>query len=116
MSFCGIFITAHPAIQGVQQMRMNWGESLAVSGDRAMALIRTDRDTWCDTNFNNTKDAADATGPFVVAAAVNTGQGRVVAVADNAFQDDGLQSNMPVLRAFLRWTTRYRTDLLCARP
>ena len=91
-------------------MVTSWGGSLEVNAP-AVALALTDKDAWQDTNWNGKYDLAEPTGPFTIAATSVVGRGRVVAVADNSFQDDGFEwrSNALFMRSLLRWLTRYGT-------
>ena len=61
-------------------------------------------------NGNQRQEASEPTGPFTVAAAYESGAGRVAVVADNAFQDHGLEgrNNEPLARALLEWLTGQR--------
>jgi hypothetical protein len=65
----------------------NWGQSLTTSGN-ATPLGFTDTSTWQDTNYNDVYDPGiDQTGAFTMIASYDQGCGRVLAVADNSFQD-----------------------------
>ena len=76
---------------GVSSFTTNWGQSLSL-GNGATGLAWTDTDSWQDTNGNDTCDSGtDLTGPFTIVAGYDTGCGRVVAVSDNSFQDDGFE-------------------------
>jgi hypothetical protein len=96
----------HPAVTGVTRMIMNWGQSLTVGGS-AEGLSWTSSSAWQDTNWSDAYDPGDSTGPFTIAAAYDTGFGRVAAVSDNSFQDDGFEwrTNDVLMRSLLRWVT-----------
>lgn len=99
----------HPAVTGVPFMMTNWGESLTVQ-HQAVPLAFTDANSWQDSNWNGEYDPGEQTGPFTMIAAHERGPGRVVAVADNAFQDDGFEwrSNDLLMRSLLNWLSRRR--------
>jgi len=99
----------HPAMAGVSSMVTNWGGILAV-GDSAVEFAFTGEDIWWDTNDDDEYDLGEPTGPFTIAAAYEAGRVRVVAVADNPFQDDGFEgrSNDVLMRALLKWLTGSR--------
>ena len=83
----------------------NWGQSLQF-GSGATYLAWTDTDIWQDSNWNDTYDAGtDLVGPFTIVAGKDTGYGRVAAISDNSFQDDGFEwrGNAPLMRALLNW-------------
>jgi hypothetical protein len=80
--------TDHPAVEGVARMRTNWGGSLTVQ-DPAVAIAFTDGEIWQDVNENFQHDEGEATGPFTITAAYESGGARVAVVSDNSFQDDG---------------------------
>jgi hypothetical protein len=96
----------HPATAGVPSIMTSWGGSLKVNAP-AVALALTDQDAWQDTNWDGKYDLAELTGPFTIAAASVVGRGRVVAISDNPFQDDGFEwrSNDLLMRSLLRWLT-----------
>lgn len=75
-----------------------------------MPLGITSEDAWRDQNWNHEYDPGEPTGSFTIAAAYEVGQGRIAAVADNAFQDDGFdwRSNDLFMRSLLRWVTGWR--------
>jgi hypothetical protein len=55
------------------------------------ALIWSGADTWLDVDNDEVQDENEPVGPFILAATVEYGSGRVVAVADNgAFIDSGI--------------------------
>jgi len=96
----------HPAVAGVSSFRMNWGQSL-LFGSGATYLAWTGTDSWQDTDWSDTYNTGDLTGPFTIVAGYDTGYGRVAAVSDNSFQDDGFEGrgNVTLMRALLRWVT-----------
>jgi|GEM_PF-1223687 len=96
----------HDAVTGVDHYAANWAQSLALSRS-AIELAWTGDDSWEDTDGSNDYNAGDRTGPFTVAAAVDTSCGRLVAVSDNDFQDDAFEfrANDVLMRALLRWVT-----------
>jgi hypothetical protein len=98
--------TDHQAVKDVPHMMTNWGGSLTARAS-AVPLAMTGEDIWQDRNWNTKRDPGEPTGPFTVAAASAAGQGRVAAVADNAFQDDAFEwrSNDMIMRSLLRWVT-----------
>jgi len=96
---------SHPAVAGVSSFVTNWGQSL-LYGSGATRLAWSSADAWQDTNRNNTYDSGtDLTGPFTIVAGYDTGCGRVMAVSDNSFQDDGFEwrQNYVLMRSLLRW-------------
>jgi hypothetical protein len=82
----------------------NWGQSLQL-GSGATNLAWTDADIWQDTDWSDTYNTGDLVGPFTVVAGYDTGTGRVAAVSDNGFQDDGFEGrgNAALMRALLYW-------------
>jgi hypothetical protein len=96
----------HPAVDGVTSMVTNWGSSLEATSP-AVGLAFTGEDVFQDLNDNVSHDPGEPTGPFTVAAAYESGAGRLVVVADNPFQDSAFEgrNNAPFVRALLRWLT-----------
>ncbi|MBN2148378.1 MAG: hypothetical protein JW726_13395 [Anaerolineales bacterium] len=104
---------SHFALVGSDRYIPNWGQSLDLAPTGVYTtteLITTDDDIWEDTNRNDAYDLDDRTGPFTMAAATETGCGRLAAISDNDFQDDAFdyRDNGPLMRALLRWVTRGR--------
>jgi len=98
---------SHPAVADVSSFTTNWAQSL-LFGSGATYLAWTGTDAWQDTNWNDTCDPGDdPTGPFTIVAGYDTGYGRVAAVSDDSFQDDGFEwrGNVTLMRALLRWVT-----------
>ena len=97
---------SHPAVAGVSSFTTNWGQSL-LFGSGATYLAWTGTDSWQDTDWSNTYNTGDLTGPFTIVAGYDTGYGRVAVVSDNGFQDDGFEGrgNATLMRALLRWVT-----------
>jgi len=93
----------HP-VTANQRFVMNWGQSLTVQGS-AVALAFTDDKVFKDTNWNSIHDPGEAYGPFAVIAVNEIGSARIVAVADNSFQDDGFpfRSNNILMQSILAW-------------
>jgi len=101
----------HFGLAGADHYTTNWGTSLALDFSQTYlptALITTTAEIWEDTNQSDDYDAGDQVGPFVMAAATDTGCGRLVAVSDNDFQDDAFEyrQNDMFMRTLLRWVTR----------
>jgi hypothetical protein len=65
----------------------SWASALE-SPANARRLVSTAATAWQDLDDNGRKDAGEKAGPFTVAAALEVGEGRVVAISDNAFQDN----------------------------
>ncbi|MFC2099501.1 cellulase family glycosylhydrolase [Candidatus Bipolaricaulota bacterium] len=77
------------------------------SGATPLATSRSD--TWKDANHNADFDEGETEGPFVVIAASELGEGRVIAVADKGLRD---VCNWMVLRGAVDWLLangRYET-------
>jgi hypothetical protein len=93
-------------ITAIPRLEMNGGESLTVYGS-AVALAFTEKTAWQDSNWNTTHDAGEPYGPFPVLAVNKIGSGRIVAVADNAFQDSYFsgRSNQLIMKSILQWVT-----------
>jgi hypothetical protein len=94
----------HPAVAGVSSFVTNFGQSLELGGG-ATDLAWTGTDIWQDTDWSTTYNSGDLVGPFTVVAGYDTGTGRVAAVSDNSFQDDGFEwrGNAPLMRSLLNW-------------
>jgi C1A family cysteine protease len=94
----------HPAVEGVAAMVTNWSSSLEATSP-AVGLAFTEEDVFRDLDGDDSYDAGEPTGPFTVAAAYESGAGRLAVVADNPFQDHGFEdrNNAPLARALLRW-------------
>ena len=78
----------------------------------ALILASTSPESYLDVNYNLTIDEGDLKGPFAVAAAVDYGEGRVVAVSDaDLFSNDmiGRADNVVLADALL---ATYATDLV----
>jgi hypothetical protein len=100
----------HPAVTGVTAFYTNWLQSLILDAEGnsqwgAGYLAVTDADTWEDSDWSGDYNEGDNWGGMGIAAATDTDCGRVVAFADNAFQDDfyDVRGNTPLMRALLRW-------------
>ena len=103
--FSVAYFASHPAVANGSSFVTNWGQSLQF-GSGATYLAWTDTDIWQDSNWNDTYDAGtDLVGPFTIVAGKDTGYGRVAAISDNSFQDDGFEwrGNAPLMRALLYW-------------
>jgi hypothetical protein len=103
--FSVAYFASHPAVAGGSSFVTNWGQSLQF-GSGATYLAWTDTDIWQDSNWNDTYDAGiDLVGPFTIIAGKDTGYGRVAAISDNSFQDDGFEwrGNAPLMRTLLYW-------------
>jgi len=86
---------------------MNGGESLTVINP-AIALAFTDEKAWKDSNYNGVYDANEPIGTFALIAINQIGLGRIVAIADNAFQDGFFsgRSNNLIMQSLLNWVTK----------
>ncbi len=96
--------TDHPAVTGVAAFHTNWLQNI-LTYIYSEHLAVTDDTTWTDNDESGDYNDGDDIGLFMIAAATDTGCGRVVAFADNAFQDDSydVRGNTPLMRAMLRW-------------
>jgi predicted outer membrane repeat protein len=94
----------HEAVDGVSDFALNWPQSLTISG-QAFALAWTNSNAWEDTDWSNSYSTGDRAGPFSIVGAYDAGCGRLAAVSDNSFQDDGFddRGNDVLMRALLRW-------------
>ena len=104
---------AHPAVVGVTQITTNWSGSLVVE-DPAVPLAHTPSQVWQESGPENwVRDPGEPGGPFPMAAAYERNRARVVAVADNAFQDSAFEwrANDTFVRALLRWLTGERPEI-----
>jgi hypothetical protein len=84
----------------VPSYHTNWSQFLSL-GEPVLAW--SGEDTWVDFNYSSGYDDGEDTGPLALSAAYDGGCGRVVAFADNAFQDDAydIRVNTPFMRAML---------------
>lgn len=84
----------HPAVNGLGATGWgtNWGQSLLAFGQAQVLATTAGLEAWEDSNANDAYDSGvDRTGAIPVIVARDTGCGRVVAVADNSFQDDAFE-------------------------
>lgn len=91
----------HPITRWSPPFTTNWGTALEISGDGTV-LVTAGPETWQDVNEDGTQNAGEQGGPFVLAVALTVGEGRVVAISDNAFQDsmiDGLGNRSLITRS-----------------
>jgi hypothetical protein len=79
------FNSSHVVTQGIKRFHTNWACSME-KGEQATALAYTGADTWRDRNSNGQQDIGEEVGPFVFILASEYGNGRIIAIADNAFQ------------------------------
>ncbi len=95
----------HPALSGVEEMTVSWGQPLSISG-QAARLAQTPPDTWLDVNDNAAYDeGTDPLAAFFASAAQDTGCGRVIVLGDDAYSDGDLSwtANDQAMAAMLRW-------------
>ena len=83
-SFWATEVHSHPITKNVQGFLLDAGTSLEISGN-AVPLIATGPETWRDANENHARDPEEPSGPFIVAAATQFGEGRVVVFGDDSF-------------------------------
>lgn len=93
--------TGHPinrAVQGLQGVLLQGvpldPDENPPEGVEISPLIRTPPSTWADTNFMDVRQAerepSDPTGPFVVGAAIEKGDQRLVVIGDRAWATDSV--------------------------
>jgi hypothetical protein len=70
--------------RGVVEIGVNWGGSLQLISGAWRSVARTSSDSWIDANSDGVKDPNETTGPFTYMAYREIGQGRILAIADNA--------------------------------
>jgi len=85
----------------------NWASALELPA-AALALVRTQPNTWQDLNGDGVQSANEKPGPFVLAAALVLGKGRMVAISDNAFQDSmvDIPGNRTLVTKTVAWLSR----------
>ena len=99
----------HPIVQGARVFQMNWGCSIEATRDWGV-LFQSKPDTWQDTDGNGRQDAGEPAGPLAVAVATQVGRGRVILVADNAFQQGMWSSNETFFTTGLGWLAEEAAD------
>jgi len=92
----------HPISHGLDEFQMNWSCAIEVPDDWEVLLI-SKSDTWLDLDNSRTRSASELAGPLPVAAAGHVGAGRVVLVADNAFQDTVMEANQIFFANAVAW-------------
>jgi hypothetical protein len=92
----------HFIVQGSDGFQMNWGCSIVETTD-SVVLLKSNADTWQDSNGNQRTDTDEPSGPLPVAVALEAGKGRVILVADNAFHDNIWSANRTFFMNALRW-------------
>lgn len=96
-----------PWLQGRDPLGLTWAQSLALSGAAFPLIDTAGADAWRDGDGDGRFDDGEA-GVFPVAAAFDSGCGRVAAIADNSFCDDCLDllrgwENDVALRQIMAW-------------
>lgn len=94
----------HPITQKVNEFHTNWGCAIDLRTPGA-ELIKSAEDTWLDEDGDGKQVSGERTGSLTLAAAVEYGAGRVVAIADNAFHDGmlGFPGNRELILESIRW-------------
>jgi len=107
-SFHAIADPEHPITSGLDGFQMNWGSSIEWAGD-LHPILESDEYTWQDVNGNGRRDSNEPQGPLTVAVAGSVGDGRIVFIGDNAFQDSMNGTNHSLFRTALAWLVGPRT-------
>jgi len=89
----------HPATREVSSVTLNWGVALELHNPNATILIETDENTWIDINGNGLQDSSEPKGPFIVAAALEYGEGRIVVMGDRLRDKE-------LLKGVLKWLSK----------
>ncbi|MFC2081557.1 glycoside hydrolase TIM-barrel-like domain-containing protein [Candidatus Bipolaricaulota bacterium] len=77
----------HCVTSGIEVFSGNWGTAID-SSEGTTILLQTSHDAWHDANDDGVLNLGEAEGPFVTGVALEYGEGRIVALSDNAFVDD----------------------------
>jgi len=95
---------SHPAMALASRMDLSYSGSLLVEPP-AQVVGETPADTWLDMDRDFFQGADEPVGPFAVAAAYNSGGGKVFVLADNSFNDNIVQytENTEFLKSVLSW-------------
>ena len=107
-SFRAVADPEHPITFSLDAFQMNWGSSIEWAGD-LQPILESDEHTWQDSNGNGRRDASEPQGPLTVAVAGEVGDGRIVFIGDNAFQDSINGTNRSLFRTALAWLVGSRT-------
>lgn len=98
----GVAQSGHPVVQGVDEFQMNWGCSIEHT-EEVDVLLQSDEHTWQDINGDKRRDSDEPGGPLTVAVAQRVGEGRIVFIADNAFQDAIWDPNRTLFVNGVKW-------------
>ncbi|MCJ7738469.1 MAG: GldG family protein, partial [Anaerolineae bacterium] len=98
-------IAEHASVAGDLSYTAAWGQSLVIS-DAVNIMDTLSYDAWEDANGNDARDDGEQ-GRYSMAAAFDTGCGRVIGFGDNVFSNDafGWTDNHRVFRSMLSWLT-----------
>jgi len=103
----------HPITRAGYSFHTNWGCAieLALPG---VTLARSKANTWDDEDADGEQDTIERAGPFALAVALESGAGRVVAIADNAFHDSmfGFAGNRALILGAIEWLSQATGDHL----
>jgi chitodextrinase len=107
----------HPATSGVRRFVLNWGTNLLVNPNVARPIAGSTQASWPDTNgeyhgdineYECTHDYEEIRGTHVAMAAVQPGQGHVIAIGDsgmwlNSFFSYGVEGTRPLARSIFTY-------------
>jgi DNA-directed RNA polymerase subunit RPC12/RpoP len=108
---CGSFtitnIARHEITEGINNLTCNWGCSMQPDTNW-LTFVWTDTNTWLDINGNHSLDNGEPLGPFPYCATRTFGDGRIIAVVDDAVFWARLREGNNVFgRNMVRWAASF---------
>jgi len=96
----------HSISEGCIDFHTNWTGSV-VSAPHDSEFLWTPDTSWRDVNYDGLFEPGEPRGPFPLAAAVESGEGRVVYIAEDRF---GVPNNYEVTFSIMEWLLHPRSE------
>lgn len=95
--------SGHPAVNNTTYAWFNWGTNIEILDEAWSILMNSPENTWLDGNNDRIIGDVEPRGPFILGAAREYGNGRIIVYGDNNVWDFYRDPNYPMYLSIIQW-------------